>query len=212
MHELLDRVISLFLPQRCVFCDKLVEYDDYWCEKCGKPGEPPFTRQGNIGPNAFAGAEYSGNIRNAVFKLKDRGDKRAAKFFAHEIYCAINITFDVIIPVPMARSKFDQLGYNQAQLLGDALGRMTGVPIRADALIRHEDTLVQHGLSAAQRETNAARSYDIGNAQGLQGKTILLVDDVYTTGSTARACTKKLLEAGAGAVYTAAAASQAKRL
>lgn len=214
--ELPGRLLAVLFPHRCLFCDEVVEYGDFWCGKCGEGGEPPYKKLGGVErdvSHSFAGAlaavEYGG-VRKSVWRLKDKGDRRIMQFFAGEMYAMIlehwrEIRFDFIVPVPSTASKRRERGFNQAELLARYVSGHTGVPMRRDMLIRREATQVQHGLTAAERRINAAKSYDIGNPEGAAGKTILLVDDVFTTGSTVAACSDKLLAAGARSVYVVTA-------
>ena len=219
--ELFDRLISILLPQRCVICGELVEYEDYWCEKCGTAEEVPYTRLGQISceiPHSFAGAiaaiEYSAQSRQMILRLKSQGDRRIIQFFANEMSAVItqhwdDIRFELIVPVPSSTGKLKDRGFNQAERLARYLGKSIGVAVQSEALMRHENTQSQQGLSAQERRDNAEKSYDIGKcASYTTGKVVLLVDDVFTTGSTAAACAEKLLNAGAQNVYIVTAAHQ----
>jgi len=219
--ELFERIISILLPQRCLICDELVEYEDYWCEKCAVPGEFPHTRYGAVEcelPHSFMGAlaaiEYSGPARQMILRLKNQGDRRVLQFFANEMSSVIakywsNVHFDLIVPVPSSTKKLKERGFNQAERLSRVLGKSIDVSIQDEALARGEDTHSQQGLSAQERRVNAKESYNIGKyAPRTAGKSILLVDDVFTTGATAAACSFKLLEAGAKSVYIITAAHQ----
>lgn len=216
--EIPDRLISMLFPQRCAFCGAATAYDDFWCGKCGKNGNPPFSKMGRMAcdfPHSFTDAlgafEYSGRIRNAIWLLKDRADRRTLRFFTDEMIASMSehwegIRFGIAVPVPATASRLEEKGFNHAETLAIYVGRSIGVTVLGDALCRRETTRVQRDLTAAERRVNAAASYGIGNPEGLKGETILLVDDVFTTGSTAAACSDRLLEAGANRVYVLAAA------
>lgn len=216
--EIPDRFISVLFPQRCAFCGEVVAYDDFWCGKCGEDGKPPYARSGRIEcdfPHSFADAlaalEFSGKVRNLIWRLKEKADRRILRFFAGEMQLVMaehwsGIRIDLAVPVPSTGSRLKERGFNQAELLARHVSRYAGIPMRGDALIRREATRDQRELTATQRRVNAERSYDIGNPKGIAGKIVLLVDDVFTTGSTAAACSGKLLEAGADRVYVLAAA------
>ena len=159
---------------------------------------PPFRR-------ARAAAVYADVARQLVHSLKyrDRPDlamtlalamQRAGRVLLAE--CAL------IVPVPLHRWRLWQRRFNQSALLARQLSELSGVPHAAMALERVKPTRRQVGLTALQREENvraAFRVHDAARAR-LAGMPVLLVDDVYTSGATAKAATRALLRAGAASV------------
>ena len=211
--ELLDRITSLLFPQRCLQCDEVVEYDDFLCDKC------PFDRVGQVTlpfPNRISGLAailaYSEDRRGLIWKIKDSSAPRVYHFFANEMHRALgehwgDVRFDFIVPVPTTQAKLDLRGYNQVDLLIEPLSKLANIPILSNALRREEDSQTQHDLSKEKREENAEKSYQINDADAVRGKTILLADDLLTTGYTASVCANRLLDAGAAAVYLLSAAA-----
>jgi ComF family protein len=106
----------------------------------------------------------------------------------------------LIIPVPMHASRLRTRGYNQAALLAEALGDSVGVLVEPDALQRVRDTRSQVGLSRAERLDNMAEAF-LADQRLVRDHTILLIDDVATTGATLRGCAESLYTAGAAKVY-----------
>ena len=106
--------------------------------------------------------------------------------------------FDAIAAVPMPPAKQRRRGYNQAELLGRALAKQTGVPYDAGLLSRRGNQVRQSTLARRQREVNVRHAF-AGNERA-EGKSILLVDDICTTAATVRACAATLVEAGAARV------------
>ena len=106
---------------------------------------------------------------------------------------------DLIVPVH--RKRLRQRGYNQSQLIGAVLGKRWGIRQEVGNLRRVRWTEPQTGLHARDRVTNVAGAFEVGFPRHLEGKRVLLVDDVLTTGSTMRACAEALQEAGATAVF-----------
>ena len=103
---------------------------------------------------------------------------------------------DLIVPVPLHRKRLRQRGFNQSQLIAAVLGKAWGVPLVVGNLRRVRWTEPQTGLAAAERGGNVRDAFAVRNAEGVRGKRVLLVDDVFTTGSTVRACAEPLQEAG----------------
>jgi len=107
---------------------------------------------------------------------------------------------ELIVPVPLHRKRLRQRGYNQSQLLGKVLEKQWGAPLEIGNLRRIRWTEPQTGLDAGDRVSNVRGAFAVKDAGRLQGKRVLLVDDVLTTGSTMRECAEALREAGVAAV------------
>ena len=110
---------------------------------------------------------------------------------------------DLIVPVPLHTYRLLARRYNQSALIAFELGKQTGKPVLADALLRVRHTPVQGHLKASERAENVRKAFRVNPARAgdLQGKTILLVDDVYTTGATAQECARTLRAGGAADVH-----------
>jgi len=106
---------------------------------------------------------------------------------------------DLLIPVPLHERRQRQRGYNQAALLAHHLGEALGHPVLEGALIRQRETIPQVSLDASERRRNVAGAF-AWQAPPLQGESILLIDDVCTTGATLEACAVALRQAGAGSI------------
>jgi ComF family protein len=104
---------------------------------------------------------------------------------------------DLLIPVPLHKQRLRERGFNQALLLVKELSHRTGIPYRKRILQKVRPTLPQVNLSGVEREKGVRGSFEIVRKEELEEKTILLVDDVYTTGATVNECSKVLLAAGA---------------
>jgi len=108
---------------------------------------------------------------------------------------------DLIVPVPLHKRRLRQRGYNQSQLIGAVLSKQWRVPLEVGNLRRVRWTEPQTSLDAVDRRDNVRGAFAVRDPRRLQGRRLLLVDDVLTTGSTIRACAEALGEAGAAAVY-----------
>lgn len=113
------------------------------------------------------------------------------------------LKIDIIVPVPIHKEKLKQRGFNQAELMAKPLAKKSSLPLISQVLLRTKSTLAMSNLDPVQRKENILGAFMVkkGKERVLKEKSILLVDDVYTTGSTANECSKVLLEAGAKAIY-----------
>lgn len=184
------------------------------CSICGKAlpvrGERGICRDCDTYPRSFdrgfACTEYGRMEREILhrFKYKDR-DYYAEKLavLMYERIGSERLEEDMLIPVPMYKPKEKRRGYNQAALLAVSLAEKLGKPCRKDLLVRVRDTKPMSGLSAGERRENLNGVFRVaeGREKELFDKTILLVDDIFTTGSTADACSLALKGAGAARVY-----------
>jgi len=117
---------------------------------------------------------------------------------------------NLIVPVPLHRSRLRQRGFNQAVLLGRVLSRRLALPMVPDAIARTRATEPQIELSAAERRVNVRGAFSVKSSERIAGKRILLLDDVMTTGSTMNECAKELKRAGASAVFAVTIARTAR--
>ncbi len=113
--------------------------------------------------------------------------------------------FNMIVPVPLSRERFNERGYNQAAIIADYLACELGVVYSENAIIRYRNTKRQSSLKPSERAFNLKNAF-LANSQIVSGRNILLVDDVYTSGNTVEECAKILKEAGAERVIVLTAA------
>lgn len=147
--------------------------------------------------------QYGLYERALIFDLKYNGKTYIARDIAEimaDRLALAEVDFDVIVPVPMWRGKERERGFNQAVLIGKYLGKRTGKPCLAHGLVRIEPTKPMRGLSPTEREENVKGKFALSEKCGtmLEEKRVLLIDDFYTTGSTARACYEALMSGTGG--------------
>lgn len=163
---------------------------------------------------------YSGATRELLLDLKYNDKPKYARPFArcladsllgnlpHQGKAAEILQADIIVDVPLHANRLKERGYNQAALLASALAADINLPYWPEALQRHKETKIQHRLSAKERRENTADAFSAGkNGGGVQGKTVILVDDILTSGSTLNNCAKVLKKLGAQKVYGVTVAS-----
>ncbi len=151
---------------------------------------------------------YGGAVARAIVRLKYERRPDLARplgdlLWSAVIPCASELRTWVVVPVPLHPGRLAERGYNQAALLARRMAWRLGAPVRAMALARLLDTPRQATLERAVRITNVAGAFRVRQPGAIAGRSVLLVDDVRTTGSTLGACTAVLMAAGAARVRTA---------
>lgn len=209
-----EYLISIFFPKHCPFCDRPMEIHRTYCEeceaelpwvpagalcsKCGKKncicGESPFLK------NLFVPFVYDGAAANAVKNLKfynKRGYSRPlGHLLANFIRQKETAHFDCILPIPMTKRDIRKRGYSQSDLIARFVGEALGIPVERNHLIKIHQTEKQHLLNAEERKINLKDAFALKKPEALKGKSILLCDDVITTGATLQEAAKTLREAG----------------
>lgn len=102
---------------------------------------------------------------------------------------------DLIVPVPLHSSKLLKRGYNQSLFIANGISERMGIPVRENVIIKHTNTKSQTKMNRVERVKNVRSSFELKDKEGIQGRHILIVDDVLTTGATLEACGNHLLEA-----------------
>lgn len=167
------------------------------CEACRRR-RPPFGY-------ARAAAVYGERVREAVHALKFEGKTALARPLgdllaeAGSAMLAVGAV-DCLVPVPLHPSREAERGFNQSVLLANRVGRRWGVPVEPRALRRRRRTLSQTDLDAERRRANVRGAFTLSRSAAVEGRHVLLIDDVFTTGATVAECARVLLEAGASAV------------
>lgn len=213
-------------PSRCPVCGKIEQgvcrecqsllkvVRQPYCYKCGKPvGSmeqefcPDCRKTQHFYNQGFAMLLYEGKIKEAIHKIKYNNKREYLETFAELLACygqdRVRIWQpQVLIPVPMYPKKEKVRGYNQAEILARNLGKYWNLPVDAESLKKVKDTGAQKELDRMMRRKNLSDAFLAENKSGYQR--VLLVDDVYTTGSTVDAAAQALKEAGISDIFFAA--------
>ncbi len=197
----------------CVICrTKLVGITKNFCQKCGKPlltEEQEYCmdclRKKHWFDKGRAAFVYDETMRRSIAMYKYNGRKEYAAFYAEEILrkCAKEILIwggDILIPIPIHPSRRRKRGFNQAELLARRLSEKSGILMDSRLLLRTKRTHTQKDLSSQERLANLKDAFFIRKGK-FPYKNIILVDDIYTTGSTVDAAARILKENGAHKVY-----------
>ncbi|HLZ80855.1 MAG TPA: ComF family protein [Ktedonobacteraceae bacterium] len=151
----------------------------------------------------FAVCMYEEPLRSCIHALKYDGNLRLAEplgTLLGQSFSRYALQADAIVPVPLHRDRQHQRGYNQAQLLAEICATLVDVPFHEHMLVRHRATLPQVGLSAKDRSVNIAGAFLCTPAYAtgaLFERSIVIIDDITTTGATLRECAAPLYAAGA---------------
>ena len=199
----------------CPDCEKkLKRVSQPFCMRCGKPLEADRVRREYCGDcvkgtHAFLQGRavfvYRGAIIGSMHRLKYGNRRDYAAIFAREAYETYaawirRISPDALIPIPLHPKRRRERGYNQAQLIAEALAELTGIPVEKKLLLRTVYTDPQRKLNARERKNNLKNAFQMSK-KIVQLEKVLLIDDIYTTGSTVDAAAETLMSAGVKKVY-----------
>ena len=209
---MLRRLIELLYPARCVFCTQLLAKEETdICTSCRKRLPYCEGRVRRIPRSAATVAVlwYEDDVREAILRYKFRGRLQYSHAFGRLLAVKIaaeDPEFDLICHVPVSRARKAKRGYDQAERLAKAVGEELGMKPRK-LLRKIRNNPAQSGIrSPEQRAANVLGVYRCANPEAVRDRTILLIDDVTTTGATLSECCKTLLDAGAARVVCAALA------
>ncbi|UXX80434.1 ComF family protein [Reichenbachiella carrageenanivorans] len=219
--------LSLIYPNVCYNCDvALVEGEEKICLRCYR--DFPLTKYHLTVPNplvqmcsgnekvkgAFCYMKFNkhGIAQLMLHELKYKGNismgLALGQWFARYIQTELKeAEIDVIIPVPLHKAKQRKRGYNQSEVLARGMNKITGISIVRQALIRTKNVSTQTKKGKVERWQNVDDLYQVINAEQLEGKNVLLLDDVITTGATIAAAAEVLSVSGVGQIYLGCIAS-----
>ena len=197
---------------------------EYFCVTCRTPFQNRFPldesgrcRLCRTGVRGFDAAycfgSYEGTLRELIHLFKYGRMKPLARTLAANLALALprDQRFDIVVPMPLHWRRQWQRGFNQSDLLARGIARRCGIPV-ANAVRRVRSTAAQAGLSNAERRKNVAGAFRVRSQRAIQGRRVLLIDDVMTTGATASACALALKRGGATSVTLLALARVDRRL
>ena len=216
------KILTLIYPERCIFCGEVIRPLTLCCEMCRRTirvVKPPLCRycgkskkdcdckrRRHIYERVIA-PFYSddGAVHKGLIRLKRRDDPRAINYYADQMLAAFRREFGQSAPhavtfVPITADVKAERGYNQSELLAEAFAEKLSVPC-FPLLRKLYETRPQKGLFAWQRSGNVLGVFDVTDREAVAGKTIVLVDDVLTTGATLDECCKMLKLYGAFRVF-----------
>ena len=192
----------------CVDCQKRVNIlDGILCDICGLPQDEPGVCGTCLAERPHfralrAWAVFSEPIQPALHGLKYRRNISMGDAFALQMapfVKSLNWQIDMVIPIPLGRKRYKERGYNQVAMIAKPLALALDTRYAPKGLMRRKETRSQVGLTKVERKANIQNAFQAG--RGIAGKSVLIMDDVSTTGSTLSAGAEVLYSAGATDVY-----------
>jgi len=208
----IESLTGLFYPRICPACKDLLNINEQvLCVRC--VNEFPYTNFHLDAENEVAklfwgrvmvenatsffyfkkGSRYQHIIHEIKYHNQKHLGKAMGKWFGHELKNTPFSFADIIIPVPLHYSKLKKRGYNQSELIAYGLSEAMNIPVESNAVIRAVNTDTQTRKSKYERWINVEGIFQVISANKIEGKHVLLVDDVVTTGSTLEACASAIL-------------------
>lgn len=188
---------------RCKKCSKPIEFiENEYCVDC-QHSNFAYT----YGLSLWA---YNKYIKHSIANFKNNNKREFADYYIDEIIKVYgdkirSMNIDALVPVPLHKSKYMKRGYNQAEILAKGISDMLNIKLISDLIIREKKTLSQKDLNDRDRFKNLQSAFRINDnkykSYSKQFRNIMLVDDIYTTGSTIESCSKVLLSYGVEKIY-----------
>ncbi|MBE5868244.1 MAG: ComF family protein [Lachnospiraceae bacterium] len=204
----------MLFPPRCPLCDEPVERGRTgFCKECSGKWKPEVHFISGEGHKFAEGAflcKYE-EAALAMYRFKYGGRREYGKVFGRQMACEMKYLLqewgaDGIVPIPLHPRRIRKRGYNQAQVLASALGEQAGIPVYTNLLERCRDTAPQKELNALERQNNLKKAFKIYK-NDVKLSTIIIVDDIYTTGTTVDEAASVLLAGSVKKVYVLTLAS-----
>lgn len=226
IHTIRESVLDVIFPRHCPVCHEILKNTKWmicpecrkeirpirepYCRKCGKPVEESqeccadcsgtkryFTEGRGIFP-------YNHTWKKSILKYKYSGCREYGDFYGRMLWIFGKRDIrrwrpDMIVPVPMHPAKLRVRGFNQSEYIGNRLSELSGIPVNCHLIKKTRRTASQKKLNASQRRRNLREAFEV--QEQVDGRRILLVDDVFTTGSTMDAMAQALRERGASGIF-----------
>ena len=221
MNNALLWISDLIFPNRCPFCSGFIPWNALVCPECEQKLEngsfcPVCGKQrceclagGFFYDGCAVARPYEGTVRKGILELKYRCGFNAAKYLISDVRDILDKNgylkeASVITSVPMTPSRRRETGYNQAEYVAKELSALTGIRCDFGLIDKKNTASLQHELSVGERKAEAFKAYSARKKHAdITGKTVILCDDIITTGYTLSACAKVLKAMGAIKVYCA---------
>ena len=219
--EFFKALLKSLFPQRCAYCGKVTVAGTLACSECeavlprikgkicaicGREDEFCSCKGEKYFSSLTAPFYYEGVVRRGLHIFKFRKGKQNAQAYCNEMEAAVkkryeSVSFDCIVSVPMTKRSIRKRGYNQVDILSENLAKLLEIPYEKDVIVKLYETEKQHGISWLFRKGNLTGVFDITDSERINGKTVLLCDDISTSGETFNECAKMLWLCGAKEIH-----------
>ena len=206
-HKFFEVVLDFVFPPSCGICEKIGE--GYLCKSCEKELEKYL--YSNNAKDKFHLYKYTGIIRKRLIQYKFNEKTYLKDFFYESIIknkkaCEFLQCYDIILPVPIHKKRKKQRGYNQSELIARKIAKKLDLEVYNNVLIKIKNTKPQSLMGVKERRKNAKGVYFVESVDKIKDKNVIILDDIYTTGTTANECIKMMKKAGAKkvAIFTIA--------
>ncbi|MCR5674267.1 MAG: ComF family protein [Lachnospiraceae bacterium] len=236
MKKLADVAAALIYPPRCPLCDRILPFGEQICPccredivyereprcmKCGRSirreeggADRVYCRDCEKHPHVYdfgyCLADYH-SVARAIYRIKYRNRRESARWFGREIAGCLgkeitDLRPEVLVPVPLHRSRMRKRGYNQAADIALGISDRLGIPVRQDLVIRQKNTIPMKQSDNAQKRRNNVKNAFQLCTDDVKYKRIIIVDDIYTSGSTIDAVAAAFRGAGVAGIWFVAIA------
>ena len=226
-NRYIEKIINLIYPRRCPVCDDVVPIEQGFacvecckkikyitnprCRRCGKQMQDESAvfckdceKRKHEYEYGFALYDYQ-SMKESIYRFKYSNRSEYAEYYARDMVKNLaeeirRMNADALVPVPLHSKRKAGRGYNQAEMLAKELSKLTGIPCYNKLVKRVRNTIPQKELNVQERQNNLKKAFLIQSDVVKLNKTIV-VDDIYTTGSTVDAVARELRQHGVGNVY-----------
>ncbi|MDM7925121.1 MAG: ComF family protein [bacterium] len=211
--------LDFAFPRSCLICGEGFGEGRWLCPACWRrvleSAEPAMHRDAEdfpylAGEQYFDGLaacwEFNPDLEQIIHRIKYSGMEKLGRHLgglAGRIFREAEISVarpDAVVPVPLHPVRRRERGYNQSERIAEGFAGIYGLPVRGDLIDRRRATKTQTGLTGEERQVNVSGAFRVRRPEAVRGLSLLVVDDVVTTGATLNACARALKEAGAGSV------------
>lgn len=209
---MIKKIIDFLFPNYCGICGNKIN-TSYTCEKCSnilecyKERVLMHTASNAHFDKLLCLFEYSGIMKQKMLEFKFSDKKYISRTLGELAFKKIkkyDLQADYLIPVPISKQRMFERGYNQSEYIANFLSEFCKIKVLKNCLIKSRNNSKQSLLSASERQHNVKNAYAVKNPEKIKGKTIMLIDDIMTTGATINECAKELKKYGAKEVIAIA--------
>lgn len=208
-HPIFHKALCTFLPERCPYCDKLINSGALFCNECKESFSTiTYRTYAKGGFPCISATPFTANFAEAIKRFKFSNRRQYAFSLACAMADAITKEyaeeeFDYIVYVPIHKIKKRERGYNQSRLLAKNLSYILEIPV-ADVLVKVRNNETQHTIiHATKRAENVKGAFKVTCKETIKDKRILLIDDIITTGSTLGECARVLYKCKPASIHCA---------